>query len=129
MDTLDPNIVNDSVLVFISTYQNNLFRITPYLHNEQLNNMCMYHQSYYTVFRQFAYRNHPCVIVKIEDDKYIISASLLLNMYSQFHDNTIYFDKYKVNSYPGSKLWKKCKLAVLHNYTVITRICNAHLIS
>jgi hypothetical protein len=124
MDILDPNIVNDSSLIYIVTYNNNLFRITPHLHNAQINKICMYHQNYYLIFRRFAYENPPCVIVKLNTNKYIINANILISSHNQHHDTTIYFDTFKVNCYPGSKLWKKCKLAIQHNFMVITRIHN-----
>jgi hypothetical protein len=124
MNDLNPNFIEGSILLFDLTFINNLLRINPYLHNQSRNESYLYKQEYYSIFEDFIVNSDPCVVVNIENNSYIIDSNLLINNYYEHHDNSIYFDNYKVNCYPGSKLWKRCKLSIQDNKMYSIRIHN-----
>jgi len=124
MTDLNPNFIDGSTLMFDVTYFNNLLRITPYLYNQSRNESYSYKQEYYSIFEGFIINSDPCVVVNIENNSYIIDSNLLIDNYYENHDATIYFDNYKVNCFPRSKLWKRCKLSIENNKMYSIRIHN-----
>jgi hypothetical protein len=129
MTQLNPNLLENCVFNYEVLFDENLFRITPYLYNESQNERFYYTPTNYLVFKNFAQEYGLYILVKIENKKYFIKPDLLLNNHEIYRDNNIYFDNYKVDCYPGSKLFKMCKFAMQHNQFAIVRINNYVLIN
>jgi hypothetical protein len=124
MTQININLLENCVFNYELLYDNNLFRITPYLYNESQNERYYYTPNNYSIFRPFVQNFGLFVNVKIENKKYFIKPDLLINNHAMYRDNNIYFDNYKVDCYPGSKLFKMCKFALEHNQRATVRINN-----
>lgn len=124
MNQVNINLLNNCIFNYDTSFTDNLFRITPCLYNELQNERYYYTPNNYLIFRPFVQNFGLFVNVKIENKKYFIKPDLLINNHAMYRDNNIYFDNYKVDCYPGSKLFKMCKFALEHNQRATVRINN-----
>ena len=122
MDTIDTRLEFDVTFTF------NLLRITPYLYNTETETKQYYQPHNYELFKSYAFNYVFCVIIKVENKKYIVNARTLLENQERFHDNSIFYDNYKINCYPGSKLYKACKSCIHHEQPIVIRIRNFRII-
>lgn len=126
---LNQTISENCIFNYDIQFSNNLFRIVPYLYNEEQNERYEYTQDNYLIFRRFVREYSLYILVRIEDKKYFINPGLLIYNHALYRDNNIYFDNYKVDSYPGSKLFKICKWSIEHNQPSRVRINNYILLN
>jgi hypothetical protein len=129
MMVLNQTISENCIFNYDIQFSNNLFRIVPYLYNEEQNERYEYTQDNYLIFRRFVREYSLYILVRIEDKKYFINPGLLIYNHALYRDNNIYFDNYKVDSYPGSKLFKICKWSIEHNQPSRVRINNYILLN
>jgi len=129
MMVLNQTISENCIFNYDIQFSNNLFRIVPYLYNEEQNERYEYTQDNYLIFRRFVREYSLYILVRIEDKKYFINPGILIYNHALYRDNNIYFDNYKVDSYPGSKLFKICKWSIEHNQPSRVRINNYILLN
>ena len=129
MTLLNLNTVENCIFNYDTQFFDNLFRIVPYLYNEEQNERYEYTPNNYLIFRRFAREHSLYVLVCIENKKYFVRPDLLISTHAMYRDNNIYFDNYKVDCYPGSKLFKICKWSMQHQQRATVRINNYLLIA
>jgi len=129
MTQININLLENCIFNYELLYDNNLFRIIPYLYNELQNERYYYTPNNYSIYLPFVQNFGLYIIVKIENKKYFIKPDLFINNHALYRNNNIYFDNYKVDCYPGSKLFKMCKWSIEHNQPSRVRINNYILLN
>ena len=136
MSPFNENYVNGNfndegyTLEYHVKFLNNLCRIIPVLNNNLINDLIIYKPEYYRMFKSFANRNNLLyVIIKVEDKRYIINPTILLSNYNQYGDNDICFDKYKIDSYPRTPLYRLCQRSIEHTQSFTLRITRYRILN
>jgi hypothetical protein len=122
------NIPRTCFLNYEIVHSNNVLKVNPYLYDDLTCTIYEYKQKHFTIFKEIAYANMYCVIIRIESNKYIVNPLLITSIYDVYGDNDICFDKYRIDCYPKSKLWRTCKLSIRHNQPFSIRIHNYRLL-
>lgn len=114
---------DDHVLEYQVKFLNNLCRIIPVFNNNTQNNIIVYKPEYYRMFKSFSDRHNMLyVTIKIDNKKFILDPSVLILNYTQYGDNDICFDQYKIDSYPQTPLYRLCQRSIEHTQPFTLRI-------